>query len=99
MQNQIHQLFVSKYSSIGEERFYKFLLTFGLGKIADKSTSNPALELIEYYDMFLKLYRRENNSVHLELAKQFRRAAHRIYRIMLKKKLMPASKKFLHSVS
>lgn len=96
--NQIPSIFVSKYTAIGEDRFYKFLITFGLNKIAEKSNSNPALELIEYYDMFIKLYRRENNKVHLELARQFRRAAHRIYRIMIKKSLMKTNKKFLNLV-
>ena len=56
------------------------------------------MELMEYYDMFLKLYRREGEAIYLELAKQFRRAGHKIYRIILKKGLTERNNKFLNIV-
>lgn len=95
------KLFINKYTSIGEEKFYKFLINYALNRIVDLSTTtgyNPAVELLEYHDMFYKLYRREGNKVHLDLSKQFRKAAHKIYRILLKKGLMGRNTKFLNVV-
>jgi len=102
--NNIKKLFINKYSAVGEEKFYKFLITYALNRIVDFSDKNndkkynPALELLDYYDMFLKLYRREGEDIYLDLAKQFRRAAHKIYRIILKKKLSDKNNKFLNLV-
>lgn len=100
-QDNIKKLFITKYAAIGEEKFYKFLISYALGKIvesSDQNKFNPALELIDYYEMFLKLYRREGEEIHLELAKQFRRAGHRVYRIMRNKNMMDKSSKFLNLV-
>lgn len=99
------KLFINKYSAIGEEKFYKFLITFALNRIvespqktSDKGTYNPAMELMEYYDMFFKLYRREGDEIYLDLARQFRKAGHKIYRILLKKGLTEKNNKFLNIV-
>lgn len=100
--DNIKQLFLNKYSAVGEEKFYKFLISYALNRIVETSAKNgynPAIELIDYYDMFLKLYRREGNIIYLELAKQFRRAAHRIFRVMLKQGIVIKSNKFLVLVS
>lgn len=99
----ITQLFINKYSSVGEEKFYKFLITYALNRIietVDKKGYNPALELMDHYDMFLKLYRKEGITVYLDLAKQFRRAGHKIFRVMHKKGLAVknTNHKFLQSV-
>ncbi len=99
--DNIKKLFISKYSLIGEERFFKFLITYALNRIVEhngKSALNPALELIDYYDMFLKLYRREGEDIYLDLSHQFRKAAHKVYHIMRKQGLMERNKKFLDLV-
>src|SRR4051812_44745629 len=101
--DNIKKLFINKYTTVGEEKFYKFLITYALNRIVeptekDKGNFNPALELMDYYDMFLKLYRREGDEIYLELSKQFRRAGHKIYRIILKKGLTERNNKFLHLV-
>lgn len=99
--DNIKKLFITKFSSVGEEKFYKFLITYALNRIVEsenKSNYNPALELMDYYDMFLKLYRREGNDIYLDLAKQFRRASHKIYRIVVKKGLAEKNNKFLNMV-
>lgn len=100
--DNIKQLFINKYSTVGEEKFYKFLITYALKRMVennDNTVYNPANELMEYYDMFLKLYRREGTEIYLELSKQFRRAAHRIYRVMKKKGIASKTNKFLYLVS
>lgn len=99
--DNIKKLFINKYSSVGEEKFFKFLITYALNRIVEtpgKNNYNPAIELMEYYDMFLKLYRREGDLIYLDLARQFRRAGHKIYRVILKKGLSERNGKFLNLV-
>lgn len=98
--DKITKLFVSKYSALGDEKFYKFLITYAMSKIVEASSdkNNPAFELLDYYEMFLKLHRREGYEIYLDLAKQLRKAGHKIYRISLKKGLMVKSVKFLNLV-
>jgi hypothetical protein len=55
----------------------------------------PHIEYMNFCDKFIILYRREGNEVYLNIAKMFRKAAHKIYRIMLKRKLTTHNSKFL----
>jgi hypothetical protein len=95
--------FVPKYLAAGEQRFYRFLLVYALNKLVliDKGIykgTTPNLEFLDYHDRFIILYRREGEEVYLRVARIFRRAAHRIYRIMLKKNMTPHNAKFLNLV-
>lgn len=96
--------FVLKYKEIGEGRFYRFLLLQALNTLVSikKGThkgSLPNLEFLNYYDRFIILYRREGDPAQLEVARLFRKVAHKIYRIMLKKNMIPApDRKFLNLV-
>jgi len=106
------KLFVDKYSSIGTEKFYKFLLNYAVNRIITSREDSPSqgvkkqeikgaspeLELMDYHDKFMILYRREGEGVYLEMAKLFRKAAHKIYRIMLKKELIEKNVRFLNTV-
>lgn len=103
------KLFVTKFSSFGNEKFYKFLLNYAVTRIINNEESkkdnqevtglSPELELMDYYERFLILYRRENEIVYLEIAKLFRKASHKIYRIMLKKNMIKKDReKFLNLV-
>ncbi len=95
--------FVPKYLATGEQKFYRFLLLYALNKLiyiekdAFKGKS-PELEFLEYYDQFIILYRREGEEVYLELARCFRKAAHKVYRVMLKKNMTEKNAKFLNLV-
>jgi len=95
--------FVPKYLAAGESKFYRFLLLYALNKLVyiEKGTYkgiSPELELMGYYDQFIILYRREGEEVYLDLGRVFRRAAHKIYRVMLKKKMTEKNIKFLNLV-
>jgi hypothetical protein len=95
------KIFVSKYSTIGDEKFYRFLLDYAFNKIEenkDEIDFHPELELLDYHDIFIFLYRKENEPVYLEIAKLFRKAAHKIYYSMLKKNLCSTNQKFLNLV-
>lgn len=95
--------YVSRYHSIGEQRFYRDLLHYAVTKIISinkgeyKGTS-PELEFLDYSERFLFLYRRESEDTYLELSKVFRKAGHKMYRIMLKKGMTPRNAKFLNLV-
>lgn len=58
----------------------------------------PDLEFLDYHNRFIILYRREGEEVYLRVARIFRKAAHRIYRIMLKKDMTAPNAKFLNLV-
>lgn len=95
--------FLNKYRLVGNERFYKFLLAFGIDRLiklrdgVSKGT-NPEIEFLEYYDHFLVLYRRSGEGDYLDLAKIFRRAAHKIYRAALKSNMTEKNPRFLNVV-
>lgn len=95
--------FVPKYLSDGEIKFYRSLLVISLNKLVliSKGTYKgilPHLELLDYYNQLIILYRREGEEIHLQIARVFRRAAHKIYRIMLKKNMTTINNKFLNVV-
>jgi hypothetical protein len=95
--------FVPKYLATGEQKFYRFLLLYALNKLIyiEKGSfkgKSPELEFFDYHEQFIILYRREGEEVYLELARVFRRAAHKVYRVMLKKKMTERNAKFLNLV-
>lgn len=95
--------FVPKYLATGERKFYRFLLLYALNKLIyiEKGSfkgKSPELEFLDYYDQFIILYRREGEEVYLDLARVFRRAGHKVYRVMLKKKMTERNAKFLNLV-
>jgi len=100
MREDVYKLFISKYKSMGEDRFYRFLLSYAMDKIAnfEKKDISPEVELIGYYEKFLQLYRREGEIDYLELAKIFRKAGNKIYRVLLKTNSINKNNKFLNVV-
>jgi hypothetical protein len=59
----------------------------------------PHIELLNYSNQFIQYYRREKNALYLEIAACFRRAANKIYRLMLKKNLIQVNNKFLNIIA
>lgn len=95
--------FVDKYRAIGAQRFYNFVLTFGIEKLIrlkeeEQKGKSPEVEFLEYYERFLSFYRRGAGKEYLEIAKLFRKAAHKIYRVALKQKIAEKNIKFLNIV-
>ena len=99
--------FVPKYLTAGEPKFYRYLLLYALnklifmGKIGKDSFKgkSPELEFLDYYDQFIILYRREGEEIYLDLARVFRKAGHKVYRVMLKKKMIEKNtERFLNLV-
>jgi hypothetical protein len=101
--DMLKQEFVPKYLAAGEQKFYRFLLIYAINKLIAIQQDTykgevPSLEFLSYCDRFIILYRREGDEVYLQVARLFRKAAHRIYRIMLKKKMTEINPKFLNLV-
>lgn len=99
----LKQEYVPKYMANGDQKFYRFLLLLALNKLVliDKGMykgTPPNLEYLDYHDLFIILYRREGDEVYLRIAKMLRKAAHKIYRIMLKKGMTAPNAKFLSLV-
>lgn len=92
---------IPKFLQDGNDKFYRSLLMLALNKLILLSQGNyrgglPNLELLDHHDQFIILYRREGEEVCLNIARVFRRAAHKIYRIMLKKQMCETDKRFLN---
>ena len=98
--DEVKDLFIKKYREAGYDKFYRFLITYSLDKVSNPKTKSitPEIELMGYYDKFLQLYHRENEPIYLEIAKQFRRAANKVYRILLKTDKTQFSNKFLNVI-
>lgn len=94
--------FIDRYKSVGKERFYSFILTFGVDKLVKikdgQNIVSPEVEFLDYSDKFLMLYRRGLDIDYLELSNLFRKAAHKIYRVGLKQKLLEHNARFLNLV-
>jgi len=95
---------LNKYEKYGDLNLYEFLIVQSIERL-DKikkeskiSSSMPNIDLLLYHDQFMILYRREGNQAYLNIAKIFRRAAHTVYRFMLKNNLTPKNIKFLNIV-
>lgn len=96
--------FIPRYNQLGEQKFYHFLLTYALNKLVNIENGSytgdsPELEFLDYYERFIILYRREGEDICLDLARVFRKAGHKIYRILLKKKKTTKNPKFLNLVA
>ena len=95
--------FVPKYMAAGEPKFYRFLLFYALNKMVlieqgfDKGVA-PDVAFLDCYDQFIILYRREGEEHYLSIARAFRRAAHKIHRVMLRKNLATHNPRFLSLV-
>jgi hypothetical protein len=95
--------YLPKYLASGKQRFYRSLLTYGTSKLVlmqeDKFRGiAPDIEFLEYHDIFLFLHRREGDEVFLDMSRLFRKAAHKLYRIMLKQRMTAKNSKFLNLV-
>jgi hypothetical protein len=101
MPEETKTLFITKYTSVGVERFYAFILEYAQNRIISdggKKNTSPEIELMQYYEKFLSLYRHDNKEVYLDIAKLFRKAAHCVYREMLAKNMIKKNSKFLAAV-
>ena len=95
--------FVSKYKKDGADKFYKFLMFYAVNKLmaineGKYNGKSPELEFMDYYERLIILYRVEGEAIYFDLAKLFRKAAHKIYRIMLKKDMTSPNVRFLNLV-
>ena len=94
---------LAKYKENANIDIYQYLVMEAISRIdliekGEKNINMPYSDFMSCYDQFIILYRREGEDIYLDIAKIFRRAAHKVYRIMLKKKLTPKNNKFLNLV-
>lgn len=94
--------FIPKFIEKGETEFYKLLIAYSLNKMSLKESKNfisPEIELLDYHNAFMSLYRKEGDDNFLKIAKVFRKAAHKIYRVLLKNSIINKNNKFLNLVA
>lgn len=96
--------FVHKYQAAGEpNKFYRHLLFCAIQKMVLIEQGflkgvSPEIAFLDCHDQFIILYRREGEEHYLNIARTFRRAAHKIYRVLLKKNLTTYNPRFLNLV-
>ena len=101
MQNSSKQFFVQRFEASGPVKFYEFFVKYANTRINENTinkATSPEIELLNYSNQFLQIYRRENKDIYREISFCFRRAANKTYRIMIKKKLIKRSNSFLNLV-
>jgi hypothetical protein len=101
MQEDIRNIFLAKYAKAGNEQFFNFLVEYAttrVDNVHEIKGATPELELMNYYDQFLEMYREDGEPIYLEMAKVFRRAGHKIYLLMVKREMIRKSEKFLNIV-
>jgi hypothetical protein len=88
------------YSSIGEQRFYRLLLSNGIKQLASMPSElpHPELQYLDMSDKLLILFRREKQPIYLDLSRIFRRAAHKLYKVSKQIGLSATNKRFLQLV-
>jgi hypothetical protein len=100
----LKEKFVPKYQEVGEpNKFYRFLLFYALNKMVLIEQGflkevTPDVAFLEHHDQFIILYRREGEEQYLDMARAFRRAAHKLYRVMRRKNMIPYNPRFLNLV-
>lgn len=100
----LKEKFVPKYIAAGEpNKFYRFLLFYALNKMVliDQGflkEAIPNVAFLDCHDQFIILYRREGEEHYLHIARAFRRAAHKIYRVLLKRGMVQQNSRFLNVV-
>jgi hypothetical protein len=100
---QLKESFVPKYLAVGDEKFYHHLIMIAMLKVilikqGNYKETSPEILFLDLHDQFLLLYRREGDETFLQVAKVFRRAAHKMYRVLLKQKLCSYNSQFLNIV-
>jgi hypothetical protein len=101
MQEDIRNIFLAKYTKAGNEKFYDFLVEYATNRVdnaSDIKGATPEIELMNYYDQFLEMYREDGDDIYLDMAKVFRRAGHKIYLLMVKREMIRKNDKFLNLV-
>lgn len=85
------------YKSIGNNKLYKVLISTGIYEIANGSIDIDD-KYLDFYKSHLALYRRGEDEDNLSISKIYRRAAHKLNRILIKIGKKPKSAKFLRLV-
>lgn len=103
MSDIVIQNIIKTYNDNGESYLYKTLIVNSIKKITlllnDKNFNNsPDKELISLYEKFMYMYRTEGDEVYLNIAKIIRKAAHKIYRVLLKQNYIKKDEHFLNLV-
>jgi len=97
----IKKEYLIKFKSEGSDKFYKSLLVCAVKELlkdTEEEKVNISLEFMNLHDKFMILFRREGDQQYLSIAKIFRKAAHKIYRFMLKRGWSEKNQKFLNVV-
>lgn len=94
---------INDYLKKGGDALYKKLIISSVKKIAiligeSEKKTFPEVEMLNISNIFLGFYRSEGEDHYLEISKIYRKVAHKIYRVLLKKNLISKNNNFLNLV-
>lgn len=72
------------FNVMGEESFVQKIVDLSLIKAIDDNYQNPELDILDKADGFVELYRKTSKKEYLDVARALRKAAHLVYRKLLK---------------
>lgn len=102
MDNDIMLSLVKEFLTNGESKLYNNLLSQSVKQIIllinEGRKTYPDKTLLAMSNKFLNQYRASGDDSYLKISKILRRAAHKIYRVLLKKKLVGKNNDFLNLV-
>lgn len=92
------QDYVTMLKKYGEEGLYR--RTIGAGFLRLAKIEDPDVEIMDYSDSFFALYRRTGEEEYFSIGKALRRAAHAIYRELMRqnKNKKPDFQRFLNAI-
>lgn len=96
----VKKQFLERFREMGSLNFFQFLLVSAMKDLVEMEKEThvgafPNAKLMNMHDEFLKIHRKEGEETFLEMAKVCRKAAHKVYRLMLKKNMIEKDRKFL----
>lgn len=96
----LNEEIIEKYIDLlkikGENGVFRRAVASGIMRFA--SNPSPELEILDISDAFFSLYRRTGENDYFLLGRSLRRAAHKVYRFLLKSKNKPINMRFLNIV-
>ena len=98
METALQKTYLESDKLNGSDKFYSKILYFGMTEISVQKNYFVADVLLTLSKAFLASYRRENDEDLLEISKIIRKAAHKLYRVLLKMELTSINAKFLNKV-
>lgn len=101
LEKKIKDQYESKIKVGGPDTLYKFVIGQGIINKNKQTCQHPELVLLDHSEAFFSFYRKDNVEINFLIGKVLRKAAHKLYRELLKSSKdeeYPVNARFLNVV-